>query len=190
METMQKTCTAELSHVVLHCRDFPGMLDFYTRVLGFFQSDRGQARGNEMAFLSLDPSADHHMLALVTGRTAPDDAALIGHFAFRLPSLAALRERVRQAEAETDPAKIERTTHGMCWSLYFRDPENNRVEFFVDSPFYVRQPVVAPLDFSLSDEAIVKATEEAYRDTPGFCLLSEWKAKAGAKHREGRDAAD
>jgi catechol-2,3-dioxygenase len=187
---MQKTYTAELSHVVLHCHDLPRMLDFYTRVLGFYQSDRGEARGHEMAFLSLDPAADHHMLALVSGRTAAPDEKLVGHFAFRLPSLSALRRRVGQAETETDPDTIERTTHGMCWSLYFRDPENNRVEFFVDSPFYVKQPTVAPLDFSLSDEEIVRATEAAYRDTPGFCLMSEWKAQAGARHTARRDAAE
>ena len=52
------------------------------------------------------------------------------------------------------------------------------MEFFVDTPWYMKQPIVAPLDFSLSDDEILRVTEETYRDTEGFRPMSEWRAEA------------
>ena len=38
--------------------------------------------------------------------------------------------------------------HGNAWSLYFRDPEGNRLEVFCDTQWYVEQPCLEDLDLS------------------------------------------
>ena len=35
---------------------------------------------------------------------------------------------------------IDPVDHGNAWSVYFLDPEGNRLEFFCDTPLYVAQP--------------------------------------------------
>ena len=167
-----------ISHVVLYVYDFPVMKDFYTNVLGFHLSDMGRARGNDICFLTLDPELDHHQIALAGGRTGPRDAGSLNHVAFRLGSLAALRRRHQQLMAEDAVTAVDPVTHGSWLSVYYRDPENNRMEFFCDTPWYMKQPIIDSLDFSLSDEEILRVTEETYRDTEGFRPMSEWRAEA------------
>ena len=60
--------------------------------------------------------------------------------------------------------------------MYLCDPEGNRIEYFVLTPFYVPQSVFDKLDISLSNDEIVRATEETYRDRPGFKPMADWKA--------------
>ena len=40
------------------------------------------------------------------------------------------------------------TSHGNAWSCYFKDPEGNTVEAYLDTPFHVPQPHGEPLDLS------------------------------------------
>ncbi len=167
-----------ISHVVLYVYDFPVMKDFYTNVLGFHLSDMGRARGNDICFLTLDPELDHHQIALAGGRTGPRDAGSLNHVAFRVGSLADLRRRYEQLMAEDAVTAVDPVTHGSWLSVYYRDPENNRMEFFCDTPWYMKQPIIDSLDFSLSDEEILHVTEETYRDTEGFRPMSEWRAEA------------
>ena len=167
---------ARISHVVLYCYDFPKMKEFYTNVLGFYLSDAGEARGNQMCFMTLDPDTDHHMLALASGRTGPPEHRVINHIAFRVDSMAELRRRYQQLKA-AGVKEIEPITHGSWLSVYYRDIENNRLEFFCDTPWYIRQPIVKPLDLNLSDEEIMRATVEEFGGTPEFKLMTEWKAE-------------
>jgi catechol 2,3-dioxygenase-like lactoylglutathione lyase family enzyme len=174
---MLKHGKATLSHVVLYCFDFPRMVAFYTDVLGFHLSDRGKARGNDICFMTLNPEADHHQLALAAGRTGTGEERVINHISFRVESLAELRRR----HALVVGAKlrdIETITHGSWLSVYFRDIENNRLEFFCDTPWYVRQPVVQPLDLSMSDDEIMRATLVDFSETPEFRPMAEWKSEA------------
>ena len=52
------------------------------------------------------------------------------------------------------------------------------MEFFWDTPWYVKQPIIDSLDFSLSDEEILRVTEETYSSYEGFRPMSEWRAEA------------
>jgi catechol 2,3-dioxygenase len=167
---------ATISHVVLYCYDFHKMMDFYTNVLGFHLSDSGKARGNDICFMTLDPEADHHMLALAAGRTGSPEDRIINHIAFRVGSMADLRQRYELLK-RNGVKDIEPITHGSWLSVYYRDIENNRLEFFCDTPWYIRQPIVKPLDLSLSDDEIMRATVEEFGDTPEFKLMSEWKTE-------------
>jgi catechol-2,3-dioxygenase len=168
-----------VSHVVLFCYDFQRMLEFYTKVLGFQLSDMGRARGNDICFLTLDPETDHHQIALASGRQGPKEAGAFNHVAFRVGSLAELQRRRERLEAASVDG-LDPINHGSWLSVYFRDIEGNRLEFFVDTPYYVRQPIVEPLDIPLdvSEQEAWRAIEAKYGRDPSFKPMADWKAEA------------
>lgn len=176
---------AYLSHVVLFCHDFDAMLKFYTEEIGFHLSDIGEARGQQMAFITLDPSLEHHQVALVGGRKGSDPGAL-HHLAFGVGSLAELHERHEHLKARQVPG-IELWTHASMLSVYYRDIENNRLEFFLETPFYVKQPIAALLDVDLSasEETVFRQIEDKYKDDPSFDLMSNWKARTALQRQGG-----
>ena len=82
-----------ISHIVIACFDFTAMVAFYTKTLGFAVSDIGKIRDTDLCFLTFDPEAEHHQVALTGGRKgAPGDGALV-HVCFRLPDYAGLQAR-------------------------------------------------------------------------------------------------
>ena len=83
--------------------------------------------------------------------------------------------------------QLEPANHGIAWSLYTADPEGNHLEFFVETPWFIHQPMKQPLDFTLSDDEIVRTTEAFCRTQPGFQPHPEWYRKLGA--RMGGDVA-
>lgn len=175
-----------LSHIVIQCFDFPKMLDFYTRVLGFHLSDIGGARGQQMAFLTLDPSLEHHQIALATGRTVQGGG--LHHVAFGVHSLKDLNGRLQHLRAQ-EVNGIELWTHASMLSVYYRDPEDNRLEFFMETPYYVKQPIAETLDVDISaeDAVVWKAIEDKYGKDPSFKLMAEWK-RATVLEREDSQA--
>ena len=184
---MKKLPSAALSHIVMHVFDIEKMKKFYIDVLGFSLSDSGNARGNDICFLTLDPDLDHHQIALAAGRKGDMNATSLNHMAFRVGSLAEMRKRY-DALVAAGAADIDPTTHYTWLSVYFRDPENNRMEFFCDTPWYVEQPIVEKLDMSLSDDEIMRLTEEQSRASAGFRPMDDWKNDASSKLRESEDA--
>ncbi len=177
---MANTPDITLSHVVLHCFDLDKMVDFYTRVMNLHITDRGvlggpQFAGARMVFLSSDPR-DHHQLALAEGRSEDTTGNLLHHVSYRHASLSRLRELRDDVESEAT-GEITASNHGTHWSIYFADPEGNQIEAFVDTPFYVHQPMWKSFDLSQSDEEIMRTTEELFRDDPSFRPLADWKAE-------------
>jgi catechol-2,3-dioxygenase len=167
------------SHVGIHVTDLAGMERFYTRLIGLAVTDRGRLetpRGPvDLVFLSGSPD-EHHQLVLCSGR--PPDVAynVINQLSFRVGGVAALRalhERLR-TEPVSDIAPVN---HGNAVSVYFRDPEGNRVELFCDTPWHVTQPVREPVDLSVSDAALMRTLEMRAREMPGFRPRSEWRAE-------------
>ncbi|MCX7153523.1 MAG: hypothetical protein NT115_13670, partial [Proteobacteria bacterium] len=73
-------------------------------------------------------------------------------------------------------SELRPVTHGNAISIYFRDPEGNRIELFFDTPWYCEQPVRETVDFSLSDEQILAHTEKTARSLPNFNPRAEWVA--------------
>ena len=60
---------AQLTHFGIHAIDLDRMVDFYTRVMGFVISDRGQARsGANVVFMTQNPEC-HHQFVLFDGRS-------------------------------------------------------------------------------------------------------------------------
>lgn len=172
--------TLDFSHVGIYVYDLEKMRDFYTRILGFKETDRGIARGRPITFLSRNPD-EHHQIVFAEGRTGERDDRVVNQISLRAGSLQDLRDLKATLEQEAEVSDIDPICHGNAWSVYFRDPEGNRIEVFIDSPWYVDQPMIEPLDLTQTDEEIARTTRDAIADKPGFQPLEEWKAEFAEK---------
>lgn len=164
-----------LSHVGLFIHDLDSMLDFYTNVLGFRVTDRGPARGGEVVFLSRNPS-DHHQIALLTGRKTDITEHMVQQVSFRVETLSALKDLYPLVVA-AEVTDMQPVFHGLSYSIYFRDPEGNRLEFFVDTEWYLEQPCMVPLDYTKPLEDIYAEAKAFAESQPTFRLLSDWRAE-------------
>ena len=170
------------SHMGIFVTDPGRMEDFYTRVLGFAVTDRGPLGSLSLVFLSRDPR-EHHQIVLASGRPASGGFNPINQMSFRMADFAGLREMHRRLEEEgvKDLAPV---SHGNALSVYFKDPEGNRIELFVDTPWYVQQPVRVPMDMKLSDAELWKWAEAEARKVPDFKPVEEWRADLSRKLRQ------
>ncbi len=155
-----------MNHMEIYVRDMDAMCAYYTDVLGFKITDQGELGERRLVFLSRNPEV-HHQFVFCTGRPDKVDFSVHNHVSFQLGELATLRE-VWQRVCEKPHAKVEEITHGNAWSIYFRDPEHNRVECFVETPWYTPQPCREPIDRSLPDDELRAWTEDFCRNRPGF----------------------
>jgi len=152
-----------LGHVGLYCNDLPRMRDFYAGVLGLTISDEDLERG--ICFLSATPDVEHHELALAHAKEPGQKTHNVQQVSFKVGSLDDVRafyHRLRDAGA-----KIERTvTHGIACSVYFFDPEDNRVELYYTTPFKVRQPLGEHIDLDRPDGELL-AFAQSFEETKG-----------------------
>lgn len=162
-----------LSHVGIVVRNLPKMEAFYTGVLGFCVTDRGVGRGHPIVFLSRD-AREHHQIVLQENPAAGDTT--INQISFRIAGLPELRE-VHALLKRAAVKEMHLIDHGISWSVYCHDPEGNRLEFFVDGPCYVHQPIYQTLDIGQSDDEIRRETEKHFRSDPSFISFEAWKAK-------------
>jgi catechol-2,3-dioxygenase len=161
------------SHIGIYVSDAARMEDFYTRVLGFAVTDRGLLGSTSLVFLSRDPK-EHHQIVLASGRPGGAGFNPINQISFRMADFAGLREMHRRLQKE-GVGELAPVSHGNALSLYFKDPEGNRIELFVDTPWYVQQPVRIPMDMKLSDAEIWAWAEREARSSPGFEPVEEWR---------------
>jgi catechol-2,3-dioxygenase len=120
----------KLGHVVLKVRDARASRDFYTRALGLKVAHEDLERGT--VFLSF--GREHHELALfqlATDEAAGENRAGLHHMAWQLGSFEELQDAYRELKAIGIP--IESTIeHNVTRSIYFPDPDGNRVELYCD----------------------------------------------------------
>ena len=178
---MGRSFSLNISHFGLFATDVNRMVDFYTRMFGFVVSDRGEsATGPTIAFLTRDPR-EHHQLVFATGRPADIPFNVVNQLSFRVDSLQTLRDMEAKLKQESGVTILGPITHGNALSLYFRDPEGNRVELLIDTPWHVPQPHRIPVDLSLPDKELWSLIEENARATPGFKSRTEWQAEITQK---------
>lgn len=172
--TTRTTFRPTLSHFGVFCRDLDAMVDFYTSVFEMVQTDRGEGKTMPftIAFLSGNP-AQHHQLALASGRGA-DAPSTIMQLSFKVATIDDLREAWSRAEAAS-ATKMRGLNHGNALSIYFSDIEDNTVEVYLDTPWYVEQPHGDALDLSESDEKIWARTEAVCRQDPTFMTVEDWQ---------------
>jgi catechol-2,3-dioxygenase len=174
------------SHLGFFVHDLERMAEFYSRLLGFTISDRGELdtpRGKvSLVFLTRDP-CEHHQIVLASGR--PHELAFnaINQISFRMGDFAGLRAMYRALQDEKGVSEIAPVSHGNALSVYFRDPEGNRIELFVDTPWYVDQPMRIPMDMSLEDDALWKWAEQTARELPGYKPAEQWRAEIAKRIR-------
>lgn len=159
-----------LSHLELYTRDAAAMEDFYTRYLGFVVTDRGPG-ADGMVFLSRNPR-EHHQVVLNPAAARPAQSP-VDHVSFRVETLAGLKTLHRSLAA--GPAALQTVSHGNTWSIYFHDPDGNRLELFTDTPWHVDQPCRFEIDLGLDDAELIEFTENALRALPGFRPADEWR---------------
>jgi len=168
------------SHVGIYVCDPAAMEDFYTGLFGFTVTDRGRLetpRGPvDLVFLSRDPD-EHHQLVLASGRPREVAFNVINQLSFRVAGLPELRALYARVADDPRVSEIAPVTHGNAVSVYFRDPEGNRIEVFFDTPWYVTQPLREPIDLSLPDEVLMRKLEAHARSLPGFRPRAKWRAE-------------
>jgi catechol-2,3-dioxygenase len=167
------------SHIGIYVTDAGRMEDFYTRVLGFSVTDRGLLGSTSLVFLSRD-AMEHHQIVLASGRPGGAGFNPINQISFRMADFAGLREMHRRLQKE-GVSELAPVSHGNALSMYFKDPEGNRIELFVDTPWYVQQPVRIPMDMKLPDAEIWAWAEREARKSPGFEPVEQWRSTLKAK---------
>ena len=174
---MSQEAAPRLSHVGLYVNDLATMKDFYTRVLGFVVSDA--APDGRITFLSRNPS-DHHQVVLVPGRKTDLETPMVQQISFNVSRLADVQRAFRKVRA-AGCQSIRPVSHGNAWSVYFHDPEGNRIEMFCDTPWYVPQPLGFKIDLDKSEDELFRETEAYCRDREGFKPIEEWRTEIGKK---------
>jgi catechol 2,3-dioxygenase len=145
----------KLGHVVLKVRDAQKSKEFYTRVLGMQVAYENPEWG--AVFLSF--GTEHHDLALfqlATDDTPEATQPGLHHTAWQLGSFEELQAAYQ--ELHSLGIAVEATTeHRVTRSVYFHDPDGNRVELYcdmVDHGFDVMQtigPVSLPLNMETGE---------------------------------------
>jgi catechol-2,3-dioxygenase len=177
---MSQGAALSFSHVGLFVTDIEKMVGFYTRNLGLVISDREKRPdGSEIVFMTGDPR-EHHQVVFASGRPADLQYNMIQQISFRSQSLAALRGVYNQLLKEPIQ-ELGPVTHGNAISCYFRDPEGNRLEIFLDMPWHVPQPFRVPLEMDCSDDELLSFVEDNVRSQPGFVSRAEWSADMAKK---------
>lgn len=123
-----------VGHLVLSVRDVERSRRFFEDVLGFpvvAQNPRG------MVFFSTDLEDNHHQLAIMPakeGAALPSrDQVGMQHVSFELGTFAELQDAYRHLKE--NGVEIDHTVfHGVSKSVYFYDPDGNRLELYVNVP--------------------------------------------------------
>lgn len=120
----------KLAHIVLRTREnFEPMVDWYSQVL----SARIVYRSERIAFLTYDD--EHHRIAIARSpelADRPHRAVGLDHVAFTYDALQELLETWERLEA-TGITPFLNVNHGPTTSLYYHDPDGNRIELQVDN---------------------------------------------------------
>jgi catechol 2,3-dioxygenase len=170
----------QFSHMGLYVQNLPRMAAFYKDVLCFTETDKGNLGPVDLVFLSRDPR-EHHQLVLASGRPVEATFSVVNQISLRVPDLPTLKFVHQRVLKEPDVSKLVSTTHGNAVSIYFRDPEGNRLEIFMDTPWYCEQPLSEPISLEEPDEVILQKALAMAQGRPKFMPRAQWQAELEAK---------
>jgi len=139
-------------------------------------SDRGPYyKGGEIVFMSRSVG-EHHQIVFASGRSDDLHASTINQLSFRVDSLEDLQTFHHRLVAEGVNEYAPRN-HGNAWSIYFADPEGNRIELYAPSPWHVQQPFGQPLDLSRPAADIRASTHAMLVGNPTFSSREAWESR-------------
>lgn len=139
----------KLAHVVLRTTNFSKMVQFYKDFLGA----TGEFENDRAAFLAYDE--EHHRIGIIAfdNIEAPATPAPgLEHIAFTFDSLDDLATAYEQRKAY-DIRPVWCVNHGPTTSMYYLDPDGNRLESQVDN-------------FDSNEEATAFVRSEAFSKNP------------------------
>src|SRR5207244_6574217 len=150
-----------LGHVGIYVRDLERMVAFYRDVMGMrITKQNWRVR---IVFLSADPDAVDHEIALMRGRPSAEDPHLIQQISMRVASLDDLRAFHRRLVA--DGYRIEEVVnHASALGCYFFDPEGNRTEVFWVTGRACWVPVASPIDIHQTDEVVLAVIDRVWHE--------------------------
>ena len=170
----------QLSHVGIFVRDMDLMTRFYTEVFDLKLTDQGEGRNFKVKLHFLSGSEQqHHQLVLASGRSA-DTPSTVMQLSFKVSEIDDLR-RTRERALARGASQMRGMNHGNALSIYFSDPEDNTVEVYLDTPWYIPQPHGTPLDLERPDAQIWAETEAACRADPKFQPVQDWQRAFGER---------
>ncbi len=144
---------SKFAHVVFNTHRYDEMIAWYLEV---FEA-RVQHRDDRLAFLTYDQ--EHHRFAFAnlgpaaagSGDVVPDRVG-VNHLAYTWDGLAALLDTYKRLKVH-GILPYRPIRHGFTLSMYYRDPDGNRLEFqadlmtpaaanrFMDSPAFAANPI-------------------------------------------------
>jgi catechol 2,3-dioxygenase len=149
-----------LGHVGIFVRDLEKMVAFYRDFLGLRVTKQNWRAGT--VFLSADPQAADHQIALVRGRPEGEEPKLIQQISFRCAALDDVRQFHRSLVAAG--FRIQRVVnHASAIGCYFYDPEGNCAEVFWVTGRESWVPVSIPIDLEQSDEVILAEVDRLHQ---------------------------
>jgi len=110
-----------LSHLLLQAEDHERMEEFYTGVVGFHVKERQRFGEDDRPLTIFEERMG--LTELPEGRAEAGQA--VEHIAFQVPDIQVLHDSLREHDVEIDDGPTE-TSYGT--SIYFFDPEGNRIE--------------------------------------------------------------
>src|ERR1700731_4985942 len=132
----QPTSPAKFAHFVLRTGQFETMANWYQTVL----AARVVFRDERLCFLSYDD--EHHRVALIHIPGLPwrdPDAVGTDHVAYTYNNLGELLSTYRRLKAAAIVPHWP-INQGVKTSMYYREPDNNRVELQIDNFPETREP--------------------------------------------------
>jgi catechol-2,3-dioxygenase len=106
---------------------------------------------------------------------------MVNQLSFLVDGLATLKALYREVKREPGVEDLGPVSHGNALSAYFHDPEKNRIEFYLHTPWHVPQPHRISVDLTLPDAQLWAAVEKDVRATPGFKAREAWIAEMERK---------
>lgn len=161
------------AHMGIFCRDLERMTKFYCEAFNLVPTDHGHGHTMDFDIQFLSGSPDqHHQVVLASGRAA-DAPSTVMQLSFKVQSLDQLRE-ARQRALALGGTNLRGLSHGNALSIYYDDPEGNRIEVYLDTPWHVAQPHGHPLELERSNAEIWAEVERICRADPTFKPMKQW----------------
>jgi catechol 2,3-dioxygenase len=167
-------CAPALTHMGIFTDNPEAMREFYMRVLGMVVSDTGVGMlfQRRIIFMTGDPQ-QHHQFVLVVREDGDPPGGALFQVSFKVQKLDELR-RIAALAVANGATELQGINHGNSWSVYFRDPDRNMVEIYMDTGWYVPQPFGDRLPLELDDQQIRTVTAQRVTSIAGSMTHSEW----------------